>query len=81
MRTWEGLHERIKLCVFESFLIWVFFSFSFFFSFFFLEKRERAQAGGVAEGEGEADSPLNREPNAGLDPRTSGSQPEPKAEA
>jgi len=27
----------------------------------------------VAEGEGEAGSPLSREPDAGLDPRTSGS--------
>ena len=28
---------------------------------------------GAAEGEGEADSPLSREPNVGLDPRTPGS--------
>jgi len=33
--------------------------------------REGIQAGGV--GEGEAGFPLNREPNAGLDPRTLGS--------
>ena len=31
---------------------------------------ERAQAGGAAEEEQEADSPLSREPDAGLDPRT-----------
>ena len=31
-----------------------------------------------AEGEGGADSPLNREPNVGLDPGTPGSQLEPK---
>ena len=31
--------------------------------------------------EGEADSPLSREPDAGLDPRTPGSCPEPKADA
>jgi len=35
--------------------------------------RENAQAGREAEEEGEADSPLSREPNAGLDPRTPGS--------
>jgi len=35
--------------------------------------RERAQAGGAAEGEGEAYSPLSREPDMGLDPRTLGS--------
>jgi len=33
--------------------------------------REGTQAGGV--GEGEADSPLSRDPDAGLDPRTLGS--------
>ena len=33
------------------------------------------------EGKGEADSPLSREPDMGLDPRTLGSQPEPKADA
>jgi len=27
-------------------------------------------SGGEAEGEGEADSPLSREPDMGLDPRT-----------
>jgi len=32
---------------------------------------ERAQAGGV--GEGEAGSPLSKEPDVGLDPRTLGS--------
>ena len=30
--------------------------------------------------EGEAGSPLSREPNVGLDPRTLGSWPEPKAD-
>ena len=49
-----------------------------FFLRFYLSEREReserthmctyAQARGV--GEGEADSPLSREPDAGLDPRT-----------
>jgi len=36
---------------------------------------------GGREGEGEADSPLSREPNMGLDPRTPGSSPELKADA
>ena len=34
---------------------------------------EKAQAEGGAEGEGGADSPLSRELNMGLDPRTLGS--------
>ena len=34
-----------------------------------------------AEGEGETDSPLSREPDLGLDPRTLRSGPEPKADA
>ena len=42
--------------------------------FMYLFERERAQekaqAGGEAEGEGEADSPLSREPDAELNPRT-----------
>ena len=42
---------------------------------------ERAQAGGEAEGEGEAGSPLCREPDMGLDPRTLGSRPELKSDA
>jgi len=36
---------------------------------------------GEAEGEEEADSPLSQEPDVGLDPRTLGSRPEPKADA
>jgi len=38
-----------------------------------LTEGKRAQAGGAGEGEGEAGSPLSREPDAGLDPRTLGS--------
>ena len=34
-----------------------------------------------AERKGETDSPPSREPDAGLEPRTLGSQPKPKAEA
>ena len=37
--------------------------------------------GGGAEGEGEAGSLLSREPHVGLDSRTLGSRPEPKADA
>jgi len=45
--------------------------------------KERVQAGGAAEGEGKgkANSLLSREPDAGLDPETQGSPPEPKAAA
>jgi len=41
--------------------------------------REGTQTGGV--GEGEAGFPPSREPDAGLNPRTLGSGPEPKADA
>ena len=40
----------------------------------------RAGVGGGAEGEREADSPLTREPDGELDPRTLILQPEPKAD-
>jgi len=39
------------------------------------KERER-----MAEAEGEAGSPLSKEPDVGLDPRTPGPQPEPKAD-
>ena len=45
------------------------------------KERERTQARGAAEAEGEADSPPSRKPDAGLDLRTPGSRPEPKADA
>ena len=38
-----------------------------------VRKKERGR-------KGETDSPLSREPNVGLNPRTLGSQPEPKAD-
>ena len=44
-------------------------------------ERENKQRELQAEEEGEADSLLNRELNAGLNPRTSGSRPELKADA
>jgi len=46
-----------------------------------LTEREIARAGTQAGGmgEGEAGFPQSREPDAGLDPRTLGSRPEPKA--
>ena len=59
----------------------------FFFLRFYLFERERehvnerkstqAQTEGGAEGEGEAASPLGREPDIGLDPRTLRSRPDP----
>lgn len=42
---------------------------------------EQTQAGWKAEAEGKAHSPVNREPDAGLDHRTPGSWPEVKADA
>ena len=46
----------------------------------YLFERKKTQAGGGAEGEGEAGSPLGREPDMGLDPRTLGSPPEQKSD-
>ena len=63
---------------------WYFFLFLFFkILFIYLTERDTAreetQAGGG--GEGEAGFPRIREPDVGLDPRTLGSRPEPKADA
>ena len=57
--------------------------FFFFEDFIYLFDRERAQVGREAGRERgrEAGSLLSREPDAGLDPGTLGSWPEPKAEA
>ena len=41
----------------------------------------REGEGTEGDGEGEADSLLSREPDAGLNPGTPGSRPEPKADA
>ena len=43
-------------------------------------ERENEHGQGV-EGDGEADTLLSRNPDAGLDPRTPGPRPEPKADA
>ena len=55
------------------------FSIQCLFKRFYLFEKERKST--RREGEGEADSPLSREHDAGLDPRTPGSGPELKAEA
>ena len=48
----------------------------------YLTETERAQEGERhPEGEGEADSPLSREPDVGLDPKTLCQDPEPNADA
>ena len=53
-----------------------------FKDFIYLFDRQRSQVGKEAGRErGEAGSLLSREPDVGLNPRTLGSQPEPKAEA
>jgi len=49
-----------------------------FFKILFIYLRESMSGGGV---EGEAGSPPSREPDAGLDPKTPRSWPEPKADA
>ena len=58
-----------------------FFFFKIFFIFIYLTERNQKQAERQAEREEEAGSLPSREPDAGLDPRTLGLQPEPKAEA
>ena len=55
--------------------------FLFFFTYLFEMEEEREHKQGEKQAEGEAGSPLSREPDAGLDPRTVGSHPEPKADA
>ena len=47
-----------------------FFFSSFFKDLIYLRKSKREQVWAGREAEGEADSPLSREPNAGLDPKT-----------
>ena len=54
-------------------------SLSFFLKILFIYLRKRERAGGGAEGE--ADSPLNREPHAELEPRTLRSRSELKSDA
>ena len=49
--------------------------------FFYLRERARARREAEGERKREADSPPSREPYVGLDPRTLGSRPEPKADA
>jgi len=46
-----------------------------------LKEGDKGREGKKEGGKGEAGFPLSREPNAGLDPRTLGSRPEPKADA
>ena len=48
----------------------IYIEYSIFFKILFIHQRERVQVGWRAEGEGEADSPLSREFNPGLNPRT-----------
>ena len=59
-----------------------FFGFFFFkILFIYLSERERAHKQGERQAEGEAGSLPSKEPNEGLDPRTLGSRPKPKADA
>lgn len=55
----------------KSFLQWLINTIIIIYKdFIYLREREKAQAGGWAEGEGEAGSPLSKEPDSGLIPRT-----------
>ena len=72
------------MAVHSCLLFYFFILFFFFFKdFIYLFDRQRSQVGREAgrEREEEAGSLLSREPDAGLDPKTLGSWPEPKAEA
>ena len=48
--------------------------------FIYLRERESMNSGAEAEGEEKSSFPLSQEPDAGLDPRTLRSRPEPKAD-
>ena len=74
----------------EHFQFWALIILSFFFKIIFIyltqkEKESEHTQGGAADrgrgGEGEAGSPQSKEPNVGLDPRTLGPLPRPKADA
>ena len=72
--------EAMRYCRAE----FTFYLFDFIFKIVCIHLRERDRENewdGGAEGEGEADSPLSREPDVGLHPRTWRSRPEPKAHA
>jgi len=71
----KALRFGINTIFKNSFHFYVLFLFIYFFKDFlylFDREREYKQAERQAEGEGEAGSPLSREPNAGLNPRTLG---------
>ena len=63
----------------------ILFTYLFVYLFIGMRNRERLRVSTSraveAEAEGEAGSPRSREPDAGLDPRTPGSRPEPNADA
>ena len=61
-------------------IIWLFF-FKDFYLFIWQTEITSRQRGRQRERGREAGSPLSREPNLGLNPKTLGSRPEPKAEA
>ena len=79
-----GLHAQQEVCLRFSFPLPLLLSNKSFFLkkkivFIYLREREHEQRR-EAEGEGEAGSPLSREPDRGLQPRTLRSWPEPKAD-
>ena len=66
----------------QTILSFIFFIFIFLKDFIYLIERGRKHEfrWGGAEREEEADFTLSRDPDAGLDPRTLGSWPEPKTD-
>ena len=75
--------EVILFSLFSYTLLFAVSFFSFFkiFTYLFDTERQRAQAGVTAEGEAEVGSPLSKEPDVGLRPRTLRSGPELKVDA
>ena len=69
-------YSTVNICQLSLFFFKV-----FIYSFDREREKECTEAGEAVEGEGEAGSPLSQEPDVGLNPKTQGSGPEPKADA
>ena len=71
-----SLSQPIEIYRISVYFFKIFKDFTYLF-----ERKSTHKLQGGAEGEGKAGFPLSREPDVGLDPRTLGSLPEPKADA
>ena len=76
---WGCFLSPVQLCPTYLFYAVPFTIGTFFFKILLIHLREH-EWGEVSEAEGEAGFPLSTEPDAGLDPRTLGSWPEPQAD-